>query len=110
MSADYRKITAIIRVGLLERVEAALRELHVGGVSISPVRGYGEYTDFFAGDWMSPYVRVEIFASAARAATIAEAVVASASTGTRGDGIVAVHEVASLFRVRSRALIPPGEI
>jgi nitrogen regulatory protein P-II 1 len=110
MSATYRKITAIIRVDVLERVEAALRELHVGGVSISPVKGYGEYTDFFAGDWMSPYVRVEIFTSAARATGITEAVVAAASTGTRGDGICAVHEVESVLRIRSRALVPPTEI
>lgn len=110
MSADYRKITAIIRIDVLERVEAALRDLHVGGVSISPVKGYGEYTDFFAGDWMSPYVRVEIFSSARRAATIADAVVAASSSGTRGDGIVAVHEVESVIRVRSRAPVPPHEI
>lgn len=110
MAADYRKITAIIRVDVLVRVEAALRDLHVGGVSVSPVKGYGEYTDFFAGDWMSPYVRVEIFTSAGRVATIVEAVVAAASTGTRGDGICAVHDVASVLRIRSRSPVPPGEI
>ena len=110
MSADYRKITAIIRVDLLKRVEAALRDIHVGGVSISPVKSYGEYTDFFAGDWMSPYVRVEIFTSAARAAAIAEALVASASTGTRGDGICAIHEVESVIRIRSRSPVPSHEI
>lgn len=110
MTPRYRKVTAIVRVDLLERVETALQDLHVGGVSVSRVKGYGEYTDFFARDWMSPYARVEIFTSAEHAARIADAILAAATTGTRGDGIVAVEAVESVLRIRSGSRVPPGEI
>jgi hypothetical protein len=33
-----------------------------------------------------------------------------ASTGTRGDGIVAVQAVESVLRIRSGSRVPPGEI
>ena len=110
MTPAYRKITAIVRVDQLSRVEHALQELRVSGVSVSPVRGYGEYTDFFARDWMSPYVRVEIFTSAEHVERIADAMTAAASTGTRGDGIVAIEEVAAVIRTRNRSPVPPSEI
>lgn len=110
MRAKYRKVTAIVRVDCLERVEKALQDLHVRGVSVSRVKGYGEYADYFARDWMSPYARVEIFTSADRAGRISAAVLRAASTGTRGDGIVAVEAVESVLRVRSTSPIPPDEI
>ncbi len=106
----YRKVTAIVRVDQLERVEKALQDLHVAGVSVSRVKGYGEYTDFFAHDWMSPYARIEIFTSAAHAPRIVETIIGAASTGTRGDGIVAVGSVQSVLRIRSGSRVPPDEI
>lgn len=110
MIPAYRKVTAILRVELLDRVEKALQDLHVGGVTVSRVKGYGEYADFFARDWMSSHVRVEVFTSAEHAATIADAMIAAASTGTRGDGIVAVQPVESVLRIRSRSPVPTDEI
>ena len=110
MTSAYCKVTAIVRVDRLEQVEKALQDLRVSGVSVSRVRGYGEYADFFARDWMSPYARVEIFTSAEHAELIAGAVLRAASTGTRGDGIVAVEPVDSVLRIRSSSPIPPGEI
>jgi nitrogen regulatory protein P-II 1 len=110
MAADYRKIVAIVRVDQLEHVEKALQDLHVSGVSVSRVKGYGEYTDFFARDWMSAYARIEIFTGAEHADRIVSAIVAAASTGTPGDGIVAVESVASVLRIRSGSRVPPDEI
>jgi len=110
MPAKYRKVTAIVRVDRLERVEKALQDLHVSGVSVSRVKGYGEYADFFARDWMSPYARVEIFTSEEHAERISDAVLRAASTGTRGDGIVAVEAVDSVLRVRSNTPIATDEI
>lgn len=110
MTAAYSKITAIIRIDCLEQVEKALQGLHVSGVSVSRVKGYGEYTDFFARDWMSPYARVEIFTSAQQVERITGAVLRAASTGTRGDGIVALEPVDSVLRIRDGSPIPPGAI
>ena len=110
MRAKYRKVTAIVRVDRLEQVEKALQDLRVSGVSVSRVKGYGEYTDFFARDWMSPYARIEIFTSEEHAERISGTILRAASTGTRGDGIVAVEAVESVLRIRSSSPIPPDEI
>ncbi len=110
MTPEYRKVTAIVRTDMLEHVERALQDLHVGGVSVSGVKGYGEYADLFARDWMSSYVRVEVFTTAEHAPRVADAIVAGASTGTLGDGILAIEPVDSVLRIRDRSPASAGEI
>ncbi len=110
MAHEYRKVTAIVRMDQLERVEKALRDIHVSGVSVTRVKGYGEYKDFFAGDWFADYACLEILADAARAPQIVDAVMAAASTGTMGDGIVSVVPVECVWRIRSCAPALPEEL
>lgn len=110
MTAAYSKITAIVRVDRLEHVEEALRDLRVSGVSVSRVKGYGEYADFFARDWMTSYAHVEIFTSAQHAERIAGAILGAASTGTRGDGIVALAPVDSVLRIRDSSPLSLGDL
>lgn len=101
------KVTAIVRVEDVERVEAALQEIHVSGVSVTRVKGYGEYADFFARDWLADHARFEVFTGRERAGEVARAILAAASSGTRGDGIVCLLPVEQVWRVRSRSLLPP---
>lgn len=110
MATQYRKVTAIVRVEQLEHIEKTLQDLRVAGISVSWVKGYGEYTDFFARDHMSSYARIEIFTSAQHADRITEVILGAASTGTRGDGIVLVEAVESVLRIRTRSPVPPDEI
>lgn len=98
----FRKITAIIQHDSLEKVEKALQELHVPGVSVSRVKGYGEYANFYAQDWMLTHTRVEVFIGEERAKEIAEAIMDAAHTGLDGDGIVAVMPVESVYHIRTR--------
>ncbi len=110
MAHAFVKVTAIVRMDCVGQVEAALRRIRLSGVSVSALKGYGEYTDLFARDWMDAYARFEILAGAERERQIVDAILGSASTGTRGDGIVCVSPVDRVWRVRSRALVAPGEI
>ncbi len=98
---DYRKITAIIRSDVLEKVEKKLQEIGVQGISVTKVKGYGEYADFYSKDWMVSHARVEIFTSAAQADVIALAIMDTAYEGLEGDGIVAVLPVEKLYRIRT---------
>lgn len=102
-SFEFRKVTAIFRLERLANVEKALRDIPVGGVSVTRVKGYGEYVDLYARDWMTEHARIEIFTHASQVQRIVEAISAAASTGTRGDGIVSVLPVESVFRIRSSA-------
>ena len=99
----YRKVTAIIRRDVLEKVERKLQQAGVNGISVTRVKGYGEYADFYARDWMVTYARIEIFTTEEKADDIAQAIVEAAHVGLSGDGIVAVLPVEKLYRIRTKS-------
>ena len=99
---EFRKVTAIIRPGSLEKVEKALQALNVPGISVTKVKGYGEYANFYTPDWMLTHARVEVFIGQHRAEEVATAIMDAAHTGMEGDGIVAVLPVESVYHIRTR--------
>lgn len=107
---ELRKITAIIRSELLGPVEQQLPAAGAKGLTVTHVRGYGEYADLFSRDWQVNHVRLEIFTEASKAERIITAIMEAASTGAPGDGIIAVLPVAAVYRVRSRSPASPGEL
>lgn len=105
---ELRKVTAIVRSDLLERVERRLQELRAPGITVTKVRGYGEYENFFARDRMTQHSRVEIFLRRERAEDVARAIVEAAHTGGAGDGLVAVLPDMHRVRRAHSADLPPG--
>lgn len=99
----YRKVTAIIRRDALEKVERRLQDAGVRGISVTRVKGYGEYADFYARDWMVAYARIEIFTTQEKAEGIAQVIMDSAHVGLSGDGIIAVLPVERLYRIRTKS-------
>jgi nitrogen regulatory protein P-II 1 len=110
LEMQLRKVTAIIRCDHLEEVEEKLKQMLVKGLSVSHVKGYGEYANFCKRDWQVRHARVEIFAEAARAEEIARAIMETAHTGQEGDGLVVILPVEKLFRVRTKREAQPTEI
>ena len=100
---QLRKVTAIVRSGLLEAVEERLIGVGVRGVTITRVKGFGEYADFYSRDWLTEHVRIEIFMSADRVAVVRDAIMSAARTGEQGDGIIAVLPLEELYRIRDGA-------
>jgi len=96
----FCKITAIIRPEKLEAVEDVLKQKKVRGMTVSKVKGFGEYANFYTSDWLCTHVRVEVFAEAERGEEYAAAIMQAAYTGVEGDGIVAVSPVQSVYHVR----------
>jgi len=107
---NYRKVTAIIRRDVLEKVERELQAMGVRGISVTKVKGYGEYADFYSRDWMVSHARIEIFTTESQADGIAQSIVETAHVGLEGDGIVAVLPVEKLYRIRTRSEATPDEI
>ncbi len=105
---NYRKITAIFRFELLEQVEQRLQGMGVKSLTVSKVKGYGEYTDFYAKDWLTTHARIEVFVEKSEAETIAEAIMDAACLDMEGDGIVAILPVEKLYRIRTKAEISNG--
>ena len=98
----YKKVIAIIRCTLLEQVEKSLLNMGIKGISISQIHGYGEYHNFYKGDLMSEYARIEVFCMAKRADEIAQCVISTAHTGQSGDGIVAVLPIDTLQSIKNK--------
>ena len=99
----YRKVTAIFRFELLGKVEKKLQELGVKGLSVSKVKGYGEYADFYAKDWLTSHARIELFLEEKDAELTAQAIMDAASLDMEGDGIVAILPVEKLYRIRTKS-------
>jgi len=106
---DIKLIVAIIRRHKLEAVEQKLKETGVERINVTKVKGYGEYHDFFARDWMVEEVRLEIFTRTDEVKTLTEAIMDAAHTGLPGDGVVAVVPVEKFFLIRTRAEATPEE-
>lgn len=106
----FRKVTAIVRASMLEKVEQRLHLLQVPGLSVTRVKGYGEYANFFARDWLVEHVRLEVFLTRERADEVARAIMEAGRTGGPGDGIVVVLPVEAVYRVRSGDLATPADL
>ena len=104
---EIKLIVSIVRRDRLQPVEEKLKEVGVERINVSKVKGYGEYRDFFAPDWMVEEVRIEIFTRKDKAETIASAVMEAAHTGVPGDGVVAILPVDKLFLIRTKAEATP---
>lgn len=99
---EYKKIVAIIRKGHLEKVEQALIEFGVKGITVTQVKGFGGYINFFSRDWMCEHTRIELFINENEVDSIVEKVMEAAHTGSPGDGMVAVLPVETVYRIRTK--------
>jgi nitrogen regulatory protein P-II 1 len=106
---EIKLIVAVIRRDKLEPVEKRLQEIGVERINVYKAKGYGEYHDFFARDWMVEEVRIEVFTKNAEADAICAAILDAAHTGLPGDGVVAVIPTEKFYLVRTRAEATPTE-
>ena len=104
---EFSAVIAIIRRETLEKVERKLQEIGVRGISVSKVKGYGEYHNFFSPDGMVESVRLEIFTRKERVDAITAGVMEAAHTGSPGDGVVVVYPIEHFFNIRLRSEATP---
>ena len=103
-----KKIEAYIQPFMLQRVLHALREVHVHGLTVSDVRGFGREKDEsyphgpadYAVDF-TPKTKLEILCSDEDAYALVAALRGAAHTGRRGDGKVALLDVSMVVSIRS---------
>lgn len=105
----YRKITAIIDVERLEAVEAELKQLNIPGLSVSFVKGYGEYKNFFDKDWLKSNAKIDVFVHKRAVGKVIDAVKRGARSGVANAGIVAVLPVEEFHEISNGAPRPSTE-
>ncbi len=108
----YKKIVAIVRKSNLEKIERALIKLGSKGITVNQVKGFGEYANFYALDWMvsATHVQIEMFVLEDEVETLVKQTIEAAHTGAAGDGFVAVLPVDTVYRIRTKRPAMAGEI
>jgi nitrogen regulatory protein P-II 1 len=105
---EVKRVIAIIRSEALDALEEKLKSLHVGGVTVSRVKGYGEYKNLFTNDWMSDHAKVEIFIEAPKLDELIDGLLDIARGDIPGAGIVAVLPVERFLHLRTGTeTLPP---
>lgn len=98
---EYKRIIVILPEESLESAEERLRQLHVDGITLSRVHGYGEYKNLFARDWMSRRAKLEIFVREVDVDPVIRALADLSDGAPPGAGIAAVVPVERFVHLRS---------
>ncbi|MFW8600893.1 P-II family nitrogen regulator [Desulfobacterota bacterium M19] len=103
-----KKIEAIIKPFKLDELKEALGDLHITGMTVSEVKGFGRqkgHTEIYRGaeyvvDFI-PKIKVEIVVSEELCDRVIEAIISSVKTGKIGDGKIFVMPIESVCRIRT---------
>ena len=103
-----KKIEAIIKPFKLEEVKSALSDIHLTGMTILEVRGFGRqkgHTEIYRGAEYSidfvPKILIQIVVEEEKVDQVIQIIQKTARTGTIGDGKIFVLPVEEAMRIRT---------
>lgn len=103
-----RVITAVIKPFQFDAVKKALTTMDVHGMTVAEVNGYGRqrgHTEVYRGAEYTvdlvPKLRIDLVVDDSDASTVIDTIIASARTGTIGDGKVWSAPVDAVVRIRT---------
>ncbi len=105
---SFKYVVAIIWPEFVVPLEAKLRSLGVGGITLSKVKGFGEYRNHFSGDGLADHTKVEIFVTDDKVEALLAALQELANTGAPGSGIAAVVPLDKFLHLRTGTEVLPG--
>lgn len=118
----FQKIEAIIREEKLDEVKEALRSIGIVGMNIFEVHGHGRQGGIplawrgtaYVMD-MIPKIQLNIVLSPHNVEKTVETICKAANTGEAGDGLIFIHDIKDVVRIRtgergSEALTYAGDI
>ncbi|HKZ46136.1 MAG TPA: P-II family nitrogen regulator [Thermodesulfobacteriota bacterium] len=103
-----KKIEAIIKPFKLDEVKKALNDIHIEGMTVTEVKGFGRqkgHTEVYRGaeyavDFL-PKVKIEVVTTEEMAAKVVDAIQTTAKTGKIGDGKIFVSAIEETVRIRT---------
>lgn len=104
---EIRCVVAIVRSDILETLERRLGAIHIHGVTVSKVKGFGEHPNYFSNDWTTDHIKIEILTQEANVDALVREITAMAHAGAGGEGIVAVFPVERFFRISTSSEAMP---
>lgn len=96
----YCKVVAIMNITDYGLVSTAIHKLDVPGVTVSMVKGFGDYINEFHTFGFSENMKIEVYTSEQHAEKIADTLSTLANEMTEGGGVVAIEPVNKLYNVR----------
>jgi nitrogen regulatory protein P-II 1 len=101
-------VTAVVKPFKLDEVKVALTKLGVSGMTVTQARGFGRqggHIEIYRGreyefDFIDK-IQIEVACTDEQLDAVIDAIVASARTGTVGDGKVWVTDIVRVVRVRT---------
>ena len=97
---NFCKVVAILNITDYGLISQTLQQLDIPGVTVSKVRGFGDYINQFNDFGFSDNMKVEIYTTTEQADRIAESLSSLANEMTAGGGVIAIEPVDRLFNVR----------
>ena len=98
---SFKYVIAIVQADVLEPLEKRLASIHVSALTATTVKGYGNYANLFASDWMTEHIKLEIFAEEIDIEAITDVIRNVAHSDVPGTGVVAVIPVGDFFHIRA---------
>jgi len=96
----YSKVVMILNISDYELISDDINKLNVPGISVSNVKGFGDYVNEFNSQGLSESLKIEIYTGTEQAETIAIVLSELANTMTEGGGVVAIEPVSKLINVK----------
>lgn len=96
-------VTAIVRTTALEGIVKSLEDAGIKGMTISEIKGVGEQVQLFR-----PYTihnRLEVIVPDEKVDGVVTIILEHGHTGLAGDGLIAVHPVDYMIKIRTKEKI-----
>ncbi len=97
---QYAKVVMILNLSDYKVIANTLKKLHIPGISVSTVHGYGDYVNDYNENGFSESMKIEIYTTQKQAEEIVIILSELANDMTEGGGVVAIEPVHSLLNVR----------
>jgi len=102
------KVEAIIRPSQFDKVQDALAQIGIDGITVSEVRGHGRqkgHSENYRGREyeinLVPKLRLEIVVPDERVEALVDAILENAATGEIGDGKIFLFKAEDAIRIRN---------
>lgn len=96
----YCKVVAIMNITDYDVLHVPIQQMDVPGVTVSMVKGFGDYVNSFNPHGFSDNMKVEIYTTSEQAEAIAVELSSLGDKLTEGGGVVAIEPVQELMNVR----------
>ena len=97
---SYSKVVAIINITDYGLISDPLTKLDIPGVTVSMVKGFGDYLNTFEPHGFSDNMKIEVYTTTDQAEEVALQLSRLADEMTEGGGVIAIEPITALMNVR----------